>query len=124
MGANIKAIRARPRLEYEPPRREHPDAAEALVNHVAQKQIQRAERKRSNISEFDLPVDEPPALQEETPKKKTTEKKKDLFLESLKQSEPVAAPVVMPEPEPEPIVEQLEISCYSYGYYGGHGTRG
>ena len=36
------------------------DPAQVIVNHVAQKQIERTERKRSRMSEFDLPVDDPP----------------------------------------------------------------
>lgn len=64
-----KAIKNRPRVEYDPPKREHVDPAERIVNHVAQKQIERVERKRSAIADFDLPVDEPPALaQDEQPK--------------------------------------------------------
>ena len=109
-----RAIRNRPRPEYEPPKREHADPAERLVNHVAQKQIERVERKRAGISEFDLPVDEPPALkkEKEAPKKAQKEQKKDLFLESLQTPEPVKEtpvpvpePEIIPEPEPEIIPE-------------------
>ena len=89
----IKAIRARPRPEYEPPKREHPDAAEALVNHVAQKQIQRAERKSRNISEFDLPVDDPIAEAPAPEPKKPKGKKKDTFIESVAKFEDKPLPV-------------------------------
>ena len=60
----ITAIKNRPRIEYDEPKREHPDPAERIVNHVAQKHIdhveQQMERRRAKASEFDLPVDEPP----------------------------------------------------------------
>ncbi len=56
----ITAVKNRPRVEYSEPKREHPDPAEVLVNHVAQKHIDHVERRRSRVSEFDLPVDEPP----------------------------------------------------------------
>ncbi len=94
----VKAIRARPRPEYEPPRREHPDAAETLVNHVAQKQIERVERKRSNISEFDLPVDDPIAEAPAPEPKKPKGKKKDTFIESVAKFENKPSPV---KEEPE-----------------------
>ena len=108
-----RAIRNRPRPEYESPKRDHADPAEVLVNHVAQKQIQRAERRRMEISEFDLPVDEPPALQQETgtvKKEAPPEKKRDLFLESLQRSEKPAqkqkpAPIPEPVPEPAPVIQ-------------------
>ena len=94
----VKAIRARPRPEYEPPKREHPDAAEALVNHVAQKQMERAERKGRNISEFDLPVDDPIAEAPAPEPKKTKGKKKDVFIESVAKFENKPSPV---KEEPE-----------------------
>ena len=55
----ITAIRDRPRPEYDEPKHEHPDPAQAIVNHVAQKQIERTERRAAR-SEFDLPIDDPP----------------------------------------------------------------
>ncbi len=55
----ITAIRNRPRAEYDEPKREHPDPAQTIVNHVAQKQIERTERRAAR-SEFDLPIDDPP----------------------------------------------------------------
>ena len=104
VGSLIRAIRNRPRAEYAPPAKEHPDAAETFVNHVATKQIERAERKRGTIAEFDLPVDEPPVVKKE----KKTAKASDPFLESLKQAEELKMPVVKPveaEPEPETFEE-------------------
>ena len=56
----ITAIKNRPKVEYDPPKREHRDPAEVIVNHVAEKHIERTERRRSKTAEFDLPVDEPP----------------------------------------------------------------
>ena len=113
VGSLYRAIKNRPRPEYEPPVREHRDAAETLVNHVAQKQIEHVERKRARISEFDLPVDEPPAVQKqpETPKKQQPKaKKRDVFLENLAKYEDKPVPVVKPAPvqeekQPEPVVE-------------------
>ena len=118
----FRAYRERPRPEYEPPQREHADPAKVLVDHVASRQIQKTERRRSAIADFDIPVDEPilPPPPKETAKKK---KKADKFLESLESLEeldqpaqtqiPDTAPVVetplvvpkakTPEPEPEPI---------------------
>lgn len=67
----ITAIKNRPRPEREEP--EERDAAEVLVNRVTQKHMehkQRAESRR-NTNEFDLPVDDPPAL----PEKKRGERK-------------------------------------------------
>ena len=60
IGGIITAVRERPRVAYEEPQREHPDPAKVIVDHVAQKQIERTERKRSRMSEFDLPIDDPP----------------------------------------------------------------
>ena len=60
IGGIITAIRERPRVAYEEPQREHPDPAKVIVDHVAQKQIERTERRRSRMSEFDLPIDDPP----------------------------------------------------------------
>ena len=119
----FRAYRERPRPEYEPPQREHADPAKVLVDHVASRQIQKTERRRSAIADFDIPVDEPvlPPPPKETAKKK---KKADKFLESLERLEeldqpvqtqiPDTAPVVetplvvpkakTPEPEPEPIL--------------------
>ena len=111
----IRAIKARPRPEYEPPKREHPDAAEALVNHVAQKQIERIERRQSRISDFDLPVDDPVVepVQPEPKKPTPKRKKKDVFIENVAKLEDKPLPPVQEEePElimPEPVFEQPEV---------------
>ncbi|MBP3633929.1 MAG: DNA translocase FtsK [Oscillospiraceae bacterium] len=90
VGSVITAIRNRPRAEYDAPVREHRDTAEVIVNHVTTKQIERTERKRAGISEFDLEVDDPPAVKK--PAKKSNKKEKeDPFLENLKQAEELVA---------------------------------
>lgn len=57
-----RAIKERPRPTYELDDEDKlpPDPAKKIVNHVAQKQIDRRQRKR--ISAYDLPVDDPPDL--------------------------------------------------------------
>lgn len=61
LGSLIRAYRNRPRPEpIEEPEPEI-EPAEVLVNHFAQKHIERVERKRQ-ISDFDLPVDDPVIL--------------------------------------------------------------
>ncbi len=93
-----RAIRNRPRVEYEPPKREHADPAERLVNHVAQKQIERAERKQSRIEDFDLPVDEPPLPEVPAAPKKKKGPKRDVFLDSVENYEEKKLPDRKPEP--------------------------
>ncbi len=83
--ALIRAFRARPRLEYAPPVREHKDPAEQIVNHVAQKHMEHTERRRAAASDFDLPVDDPPALTPSEEKPRRTARK---------------------QPEPAPVVEE------------------
>ena len=100
----FRAYRERPRPEYEPPQREHADPAKVLVDHVASRQIQKTERRRSAIADFDIPVDEPvlPPPQKETAKKK---KKADKFLESLERLEELDQPVQTQIPDTAPVVE-------------------
>ena len=68
----VTAIKNRPRVEYAEPQREHKDPAQVIVDTVANKHIehvQRTEQRRaSRMSEFDLPVDDPP-LPEQAEKK-------------------------------------------------------
>ena len=88
----ITAIKNRPRIEYDKPKREHPDPAERIVNHVAQKHIdhveQQMERRRAKASEFDLPVDEPPLPVQER-KEKTGKKpmRPDVFVEESRRQQ-------------------------------------
>ena len=100
----FRAYRERPRPEYEPPQREHADPAKVLVDHVATRQIQKTERRRSAIADFDIPVDEPvlPPPPKETAKKK---KKADKFLESLERLEELDQPVQTQIPDTAPVVE-------------------
>jgi len=92
----IAAIRNRPRLTYDEPEEEPVDRAAAIVNHVANKHIARAEKKRA--ADYDLPVDEPPLPAAGQPKAK--EKKKavspDQFL-----LEKMNGSAANPEPERE-----------------------
>ena len=100
----FRAYRERPRPEYEPPQREHADPAKVLVDHVASRQIQKTERRRSAIADFDIPVDEPilPPPPKETAKKK---KKADKFLESLERLEELDQPAQTQIPDTAPVVE-------------------
>ena len=58
IGSLIRAYRNRPRPEPLEPEEEKEEPATVLVNHLAQKHIERVERKRQ-ISDFDLPIDDP-----------------------------------------------------------------
>ena len=111
----VTAIRNRPRAEYAEPQREHKDTAQAIVDTVAThhiEHVQRAEQRRaSRMSEFDLPVDDPP-LPEETPKKsakRSAPMRPDVFVEnSRRQAKPSAAPVQEPEAAEAPTAAQAE----------------
>ena len=54
----VSAIRQRPRLDYDEPKKQHRDPAKVIVDHVAQKQIDRAQRRIRPV-DIDLPVDDP-----------------------------------------------------------------
>ena len=111
----VTAIRNRPRAEYAEPQREHKDTAQAIVDTVAThhiEHVQRAEQRRaSRMSEFDLPVDDPP-LPEETPKKsakRSAPMRPDVFVEnSRRQAKLSAAPAQEPEAEEAPAAAQAE----------------
>ncbi len=100
IGSLIRAYRNRPRPEPLEPEEEKEEPATVLVNHFAQKHIERVERKRQ-ISDFDLPVDDPlyageqqDFLSQPLPPEKKEKKRK-------KTQEPVASePVAAAEPEP------------------------
>lgn len=66
----ITAIKNRPRPEPDEPEEEE-DAAERLVNRVTQRRMEHHEKQHRNVNDFDLPVDDPPAL----PQKKRGERK-------------------------------------------------
>ena len=102
----VTAIKNRPRAEYAEPQREHKDPAQAIVDTVANRHIehvQRTEQRRaSRMSEFDLPVDDPPLP--EQPEKKASGKKNtpirpDIFVENARRQ---AQPAQQAGPEPEP----------------------
>lgn len=123
----IRAIQNRPRPEYEEPE-EVEDTATRIVNHVAQKHIERVERKRA-ASEFDLPVDEPPMVipTPEKPLKKRKIQSPDEYLmesqtdgvftaakekeaEKLQQSQKEQRPVTPVPPEKvEPEREEIPV---------------
>ena len=111
----VTAIKNRPRAEYAEPQREHKDTAQAIVDTVAThhiEHVQRAEQRRaSRMSEFDLPVDDPP-LPEETPKKsakRSAPMRPDVFVEnSRRQAKPSAAPAQEPEAAEAPAAAQPE----------------
>ena len=111
----VTAIRNRPRAEYAEPQREHKDTAQAIVDTVAThhiEHVQRAEQRRaSRMSEFDLPVDDPP-LPEETPKKsvkRSAPMRPDVFVEnSRRQAKPSAAPAQESEAAEAPAAAQAE----------------
>ena len=111
----VTAIKNRPRAEYAEPQREHKDTAQAIVDTVAThhiEHVQRAEQRRaSRMSEFDLPVDDPP-LPEETPKKsakRSAPMRPDVFVEnSRRQAKTSAAPAQEPEAAEVPAAAQAE----------------
>ena len=111
----VTAIKNRPRAEYAEPQREHKDTAQAIVDTVAThhiEHVQRAEQRRtSRMSEFDLPVDDPP-LPEETPKKsakRSAPMRPDVFVEnSRRQAKPSAEPAQEPEAAEAPAAAQAE----------------
>ena len=104
----VTAIKNRPRAEYAEPQREHKDPAQVLVDTVANKHIehvQRTEQRRtSRMSEFDLPVDDPP-LPERSGKKGTGKKsapmRPDVFVENSRRQAKAAeaAPAEPPQEE-------------------------
>ena len=74
----VKAIQNRPRLEPEETDEPEQDRAAAIVNHVAQRRIDRIQQKRArekNIQDYDLPVDEPI----EAPRQERQEKEKKIL---------------------------------------------
>ena len=111
----VTAIKNRPRAEYAEPQREHKDTAQAIVDTVAThhiEHVQRAEQRRaSRMSEFDLPVDDPP-LPEGTPKKsakRSAPMRPDVFVEnSRRQAKPSAAPAQESEAAEAPAAAQTE----------------
>ncbi len=105
----VTAIKNRPRAEYAEPQREHKDPAQVLVDTVANKHIehvQRTEQRRaSRMSEFDLPVDDPP-LPEQAVKKtagrKNASVRPDVFVENSRRQAKAAEAAPAEEPREEP----------------------
>ncbi len=86
MRSILKAIKNRPRSPYEQEKSAYQPPAEKIVNHVARKHIERVERRR--VSEFDLPVDDPPAAQEHPqPKRKSPMSPDEYILQERKKRE-------------------------------------
>ncbi len=107
----VQAIENRPRPVETTPK-EPVDRAAILVNKVANKHIERVERREQRrTSDFDLPVDEPPLIGEKTaPKVEIVEKPKtesfvERVLSSTKDKKDKAPQI--PEPAPaEPVPEE------------------
>ena len=110
----IQAIRNRPRVEYEPPKKEHRDPAETIVNHVAERHnahVQHARERRAAANTFDLPVDDPPLAGGDPPAessgpsepaaRRNTPIRPDEYVENSIRSKKQASDR-QPEPEPEP----------------------
>ena len=97
VGSIVRAIQERPRAEY-PEEEPKSDPAKKIVNHVAQKQIDRQERRR--IAAYDLPVDDPPApVQPEQPSATPARESPVAFLEQQRQAaRPAAAQTSEPVP--------------------------
>ena len=116
IGGILTAIRERPRVEYAEPQREHPDPAQVIVNHVAQKQIERTERKRSRMSEFDLPVDDPPmpVTEPEAGKKgkKSAPVRPDVFLENSRRKAAEEKAAETAEQGPDILAERRPVKDY------------
>ena len=117
VGGIVQAIRQRPRLSYDEPKKEHPDPAQVIVDHVAQRQIDRAQRKTRPV-DIDLPIDDPlePKPVEPAPKQEPKKRGKlispdELLLlqerEDAAATVPAAVPVPAPEPAPAPAEPEI-----------------
>ena len=103
----ITAIKNRPRAEYDAPQREHPDPAQAIVDHVAAAHAQQLERRQTRRSDFDLPVDDPPLAGSAAAEKKPQAREKrqtlrpDEYIEQSRRSRRQDSAVPAPQPESE-----------------------
>jgi len=119
----IRAIRQRPRLEYDAPQKEHADPAKVIVDHVANKRIERQEKKL-RASEYNIPIDGEEKTQTK-PQGRSAERKKvqspdEYLLEQSRvaqKSEPMvpfytdaAVPASQPVPAEEPMSMMSEVS--------------
>ena len=107
IGSLIRAYRNRPRPEPLEPEEEKEEPATVLVNHFAQKHIERVERKRQ-ISDFDLSVDDPiytgeqqDFLAQPLPPEKKEKKRKKAQENSAEALDPVPEQVVPEAAAPE-----------------------
>ncbi|MGO5114926.1 DNA translocase FtsK [Candidatus Avoscillospira sp. LCP25S3_F1] len=122
----MQAIRNRPRLpEYDPPEEEPVDTAATIVNHVANRHIERVEQRREkkqeqlarqaqqaqerqarSAADFDLPVDEPLLPPQEQPAPKVTHglRSPDQYL--LEQQQKAAGELPPEEAEEKQTVDQ------------------
>ncbi len=98
----INAIRNRPRPEKAREEEPEVDRAERIVNHLANKHIERVERKRN--AEIDIPIDDPPALNETKKKtKKSRVLSPDEFLVNSKAKQVTIDEIELQDPEePDP----------------------
>ncbi len=107
----ITAIKNRPRNPHkEKPAVEEEDPAQRIVNRVANKQIQRYE-KRHPMAEFDLPVDDPPATAA-AEKKDTTKRKSKVMApdEYLRQKREEASMPLINAEEKQVTIDEIELS--------------
>ncbi len=111
--ALITAIKNRPRNPHKKRKiseSEEIDPAQKIVNAVANKRIERYEKrqeKRQNIKDYDLPVDDPPALKEQKPDKKAAAQ--PVTDEGLKKIDVEEQQVTIDEIELSPVEEEEEL---------------
>ena len=110
----VRAIQNRPRLEPEDDE-EKPDPASAIVNHVAQKRIDRIQQKRASaqkkIEDYDLPVDDAPLAEARPAASSAKVISPDQLIEKRRaeKSRTLCKPdEVTPKPEQE--YEQIELT--------------
>ena len=110
----VRAVRNRPRAEWEDEEKEDvPEPAAVVVNHIATKRIEYVEQKRQKKAEqamIDIPVDDEPVP---PPKHKhKISEKANAFMNEIGNDveEPVAAAgkIAAAEPQPEPAPEPVE----------------
>lgn len=115
----IKAIRQRPRLDYDEPTKEHPDPAQVIVDHVARKQNERVQQRRVRPVDIDLPVDDPlteaappPAAKPERKKRSKPISPDELILQQeqqeSQQTEETPAPAAIEMITAEEVAEKTE----------------
>lgn len=116
----IRAVRNRPRLQYEEPEEEWPEPAETIVNHVANRHIehvQKAQKKRA--ADYDLPVDDPPIQEEEQParakgrgRKANVQSPDQFIMDRREAAKQAPEPPADPEEELE-LLQQMNLQDYA-----------